>query len=67
MLVLIIPLVLIRHLSNGMESLVEASPLAKQVPEVATAFTVVHFANNIYGGMHFVDWARWSGVGCSNY
>ncbi|KAF5792472.1 hypothetical protein HanRHA438_Chr09g0418471 [Helianthus annuus] len=48
---------------NGMESLVEASPLAKQVPVVAMAFTVgVRFANNIYGGMQFVDWARWSGV-----
>ncbi|KAI3799334.1 hypothetical protein L1987_34627 [Smallanthus sonchifolius] len=48
---------------NGMESLVEASPLAKQVPVVAMAFTVgVRFANNIYGGMQFVEWARWSGV-----
>lgn len=27
------------------------------------AFTVgVRFANNIYGGMQFVDWAKWSGV-----
>ncbi|KAK9061588.1 hypothetical protein SSX86_018770 [Deinandra increscens subsp. villosa] len=48
---------------NGMESLVETSPLAKQVPVVAMAFTVgVRFANNIYGGMQFVDWARLSGV-----
>ncbi|XP_076957629.1 protein RETICULATA-RELATED 1, chloroplastic-like [Bidens hawaiensis] len=48
---------------NGLESLVEASPLAKQVPVVAMAFTVgVRFANNIYGGMQFVDWARLSGV-----
>ncbi|XP_065854453.1 protein RETICULATA-RELATED 1, chloroplastic-like [Euphorbia lathyris] len=48
---------------NGLESLVEASPLAKQVPPVAMAFTVgVRFANNIYGGMQFVDWAKWSGV-----
>ncbi|XP_059667866.1 protein RETICULATA, chloroplastic-like [Cornus florida] len=48
---------------NGLERLVEASPLAKQVPPVAMAFTVgVRFANNIYGGMQFVDWARWSGV-----
>ncbi|KAI3722099.1 hypothetical protein L2E82_33126 [Cichorium intybus] len=48
---------------NGLESIVEASPLAKQVPVVAMAFTVgVRFANNIYGGMQFVDWARWSGV-----
>lgn len=48
---------------NGLERLVEASPLAKQVPPVALAFTVgVRFANNIYGGMQFVDWARWSGV-----
>ncbi|KAG5037680.1 hypothetical protein AAZX31_07G130300 [Glycine max] len=48
---------------NGLERLVEASPLAKQVPPVALAFTVgVRFANNVYGGMQFVDWARWSGV-----
>ncbi|KAF8402987.1 hypothetical protein HHK36_011081 [Tetracentron sinense] len=48
---------------NGLEHLVEVSPLAKQVPSVAMAFTVgVRFANNIYGGMQFVDWARWSGV-----
>ncbi|XP_057512182.1 protein RETICULATA, chloroplastic-like [Actinidia eriantha] len=48
---------------NGLEQLVESSPLAKQVPPVAMAFTVgVRFANNIYGGMQFVDWARWSGV-----
>lgn len=48
---------------NGLERLVEASPLAKQVPSVAIAFTVgVRFANNIYGGMQFVDWAKWSGV-----
>lgn len=48
---------------NGLERVVEASPLAKQVPSVAMAFTVgVRFANNIYGGMQFVDWAKWSGV-----
>ena len=48
---------------NTLEQLVEASPLAKQVPPVAMAFTVgVRFANNIYGGMQFVDWAKWSGV-----
>ncbi|XP_030458622.1 protein RETICULATA-RELATED 1, chloroplastic-like [Syzygium oleosum] len=48
---------------NGLERLVEASPLAKNVPPVAMAFTVgVRFANNIYGGMQFVDWAKWSGV-----
>ncbi|EXB81616.1 hypothetical protein L484_014100 [Morus notabilis] len=48
---------------NGLERLVEASPLAKQVPPAAMAFTVgVRFANNIYGGMQFVDWAKWSGV-----
>uniref|UniRef100_A0A5B7BDJ4 Uncharacterized protein n=1 Tax=Davidia involucrata TaxID=16924 RepID=A0A5B7BDJ4_DAVIN len=48
---------------NGLECLVEASPLAKRVPPVAMAFTVgVRFANNIYGGMQFVDWAKWSGV-----
>ncbi|KAJ6755848.1 EXPRESSED PROTEIN-RELATED [Salix purpurea] len=48
---------------NGLERLVEASPMAKRVPPVAMSFTVgVRFANNIYGGMQFVDWARWSGV-----
>lgn len=48
---------------NGLERLVETSPMAKQVPPVAMAFTVgVRFANNVYGGMQFVDWARWSGV-----
>ncbi|XP_050212667.1 protein RETICULATA, chloroplastic-like [Mercurialis annua] len=48
---------------NGLERVVEASPVAKQVPPVAMAFTVgVRFANNVYGGMQFVDWARWSGV-----
>lgn len=48
---------------NGLERLVEASPMAKQAPPVALAFTVgVRFANNVYGGMQFVDWARLSGV-----
>ncbi|KAG6510045.1 hypothetical protein ZIOFF_028053 [Zingiber officinale] len=48
---------------NGLERVVEASPVAKRVPPVAMAFTIgVRFANNIYGGMQFVDWARWSGV-----
>nr|XP_019705615.1 protein RETICULATA-RELATED 1, chloroplastic [Elaeis guineensis] len=53
---------------NGLERLVEASPLARRVPPVAMAFTVgVRFANNIYGGMQFVDWARWSGVQGRDY
>ncbi|XP_021767379.1 protein RETICULATA-RELATED 1, chloroplastic-like [Chenopodium quinoa] len=48
---------------NGLERVVETSPLAKNFPPVALAFTVgVRFANNVYGGMQFVDWARWSGV-----
>ncbi|KAK1312048.1 hypothetical protein QJS10_CPA07g00104 [Acorus calamus] len=47
---------------NGLERLVETSPIARQVPPAAMAFTVgVRFANNVYGGMQFVDWARWSG------
>lgn len=47
---------------NGLERLVEASPVARKVPPVAMAFTVgVRFANNIYGGMQFVDWARLTG------
>ncbi|CAM8958829.1 unnamed protein product [Rhodiola kirilowii] len=48
---------------NALEYLVEASPLAKRVPPIAMAFTVgIRFANNIYGGMQFVDWAKLSGV-----
>lgn len=48
---------------NGLEQVVESSHLARRVPQVAMAFTVgVRFANNIYGGMQFVDWAKWSGV-----
>lgn len=48
---------------NGPERVVETSPIAKQFPPVAMAFTVgVRFANNIYGGMQFVDWAKLSGV-----
>ncbi|KAF3449061.1 hypothetical protein FNV43_RR09785 [Rhamnella rubrinervis] len=47
---------------NGLERVVEGSPLAKQFPPVALAFTVgVRFANNIFGAMQFVDWAKWSG------
>ena len=47
---------------NGLERVVETSPFAKKVPPAALAFTVgVRFANNIYGGMQFVDWARLSG------
>ncbi|EPS64578.1 hypothetical protein M569_10203, partial [Genlisea aurea] len=48
---------------NGLERVVEGSAAAKRVPTVAMGFTVgVRFANNIYGGMQFVDWAKWSGV-----
>lgn len=48
---------------NGLERLVEGSPLAKRVPLIALGFTVgVRFANNVYGGMQFVDWARWTGI-----
>ncbi|KAG8376956.1 hypothetical protein BUALT_Bualt09G0118000 [Buddleja alternifolia] len=48
---------------NGLEHIVEASPLAKQLPPVALAFTVgVRFANNVYGGMQFVDWARFTSL-----
>ncbi|XP_060202061.1 protein RETICULATA, chloroplastic isoform X1 [Lycium barbarum] len=48
---------------TGLERLVESSPMGKQFPPVAMAFTVgVRFANNVYAGMQFVDWARWSGV-----
>ncbi|KAH9327265.1 hypothetical protein KI387_007443, partial [Taxus chinensis] len=48
---------------NGLECVVEGSLLAKRVPPIALAFTVgIRFANNVYGGMQFVDWARWSGA-----
>lgn len=47
---------------NGLEHVVEASPMNKRFPAIAMAFTVgARFSNNIYGGMQFVDWARWSG------
>lgn len=47
---------------NGLERLVEASPVAKRVPAASLVFTVgVRFANNVYGGMQFVDWARMTG------
>ncbi|KAH7514514.1 hypothetical protein FEM48_Zijuj11G0097400 [Ziziphus jujuba var. spinosa] len=47
---------------NGLERLVEGSPLAKQYPPVAYAFTIgVRFSNNVFGGMQFVDWAKRSG------
>ncbi|KAL1549195.1 protein RETICULATA, chloroplastic-like [Salvia divinorum] len=48
---------------NGLERIVEASPIGRKVPPVAMAFTVgVRFANNVYGGMQFVDWARLAGA-----
>ncbi|CAN1294504.1 Protein RETICULATA-RELATED 1, chloroplastic [Linum perenne] len=48
---------------NGLEQVVEGSALARKVPPMSKAFTIgVRFANNIYGGMQFVDWAKWSGV-----
>ncbi|EPS61183.1 hypothetical protein M569_13616, partial [Genlisea aurea] len=44
---------------NGLERAVEG----KGIPAVAMGFTVgVRLGNNVYGGMQFVDWARWSGV-----
>ena len=47
---------------NALERVVEASSLGKRVPAASLAFTVgVRFANNVYGGMQFVDWARMSG------
>ncbi|CAM6128553.1 unnamed protein product [Calypogeia fissa] len=48
---------------NGLERVVEGSIISKRVPLVALGFTVgIRFANNIYGGMQFVDWARLAGV-----
>lgn len=43
--------------------MVEGSVITRSVPQIALAFTVgIRFANNIYGGMQFVDWARLFGV-----
>ncbi|KAL3685083.1 hypothetical protein R1sor_003105 [Riccia sorocarpa] len=48
---------------NGLERVVESSILTKRVPQVAYAFTVsIRLANNFYGGLQFVDWARKAGV-----
>ncbi|KAF1882683.1 hypothetical protein Lal_00002863 [Lupinus albus] len=48
---------------NGLERIVETSPVSKKVPLIAMAFTVgVRFGNNVYGGMQFLDWAKLSGV-----
>ncbi|KAH7428497.1 hypothetical protein KP509_09G004500 [Ceratopteris richardii] len=48
---------------NGLERVVEGASLSKRLPVIAMAFTIcIRFANNIYGGMQFVDWARLSGV-----
>nr|XP_027106620.1 protein RETICULATA, chloroplastic-like isoform X2 [Coffea arabica] len=48
---------------KGLDRLVQASPLAKQVPLAALAFAVgMRFASNIYGGLLFVHWANWSGM-----
>jgi hypothetical protein len=48
---------------NGLERVVEGSAISRRVPPIALAFTVgIRFANNIYGGMQFVDWARLAGV-----
>ncbi|XP_078446684.1 protein RETICULATA, chloroplastic-like [Wolffia australiana] len=47
---------------NGLERLVESTPAAKRAPSLAMGFTVgIRLANNFYGGLQFVDWARWSG------
>ncbi|KAG6417315.1 hypothetical protein SASPL_119469 [Salvia splendens] len=43
---------------NGLENLVEA-----RIPQVAKPFTVgIRFANNYYGGVQFIEWAKLSGV-----
>ncbi|CAN8271896.1 unnamed protein product [Cochlearia groenlandica] len=53
---------------NDLERLVEDSSAAKRVPVVAMAFTVVvRFANNVNGGMQFVNWAKLSGVQTLNW
>lgn len=48
---------------NGLEAIVDASPAARRFPLISQGFTLaIRFGNNIFGGMQFVDWARWSGV-----
>ncbi|XP_027182196.1 protein RETICULATA-RELATED 1, chloroplastic-like isoform X1 [Coffea eugenioides] len=48
---------------KGLDRLVQASPLAKQVPLAALAFALgMRLASNIYGGLLFVHWANWSGM-----
>ncbi|CAI5467844.1 unnamed protein product [Closterium sp. Yama58-4] len=48
---------------NGLERVVESSPLARSMPLGARVFTVlIRFSNNIFGSSQFVEVARWSGV-----
>ncbi|GAQ90993.1 reticulata-related 1 [Klebsormidium nitens] len=48
---------------NGLERLVEHSPMTRKFPVASNAFTVaIRFGNNVFGGMQFVDWARLAGV-----
>ena len=48
---------------NGLEVVVEGSQAARALPLFAPIFTIgIRFANNVFGGMQFVDWARLSGV-----
>ncbi|CAI5536284.1 unnamed protein product, partial [Closterium sp. Naga37s-1] len=48
---------------NGLERVVESSPLARSMPLGARIFTVlIRFSNNIFGSSQFVEVARWSGV-----
>lgn len=50
-------------LVNGFERVVEGSAVAQAVPAVSNVATVgVRLANNIVGGMHFIDMARDFGV-----
>jgi hypothetical protein len=48
---------------NGLERLVEHSPITRKFPIASNTFTVaIRFGNNVFGGMQFVDWARLAGV-----
>ena len=50
-------------LVNGFERVVEGSALAARVPAVSNVATVsIRLLNNIWGGMNFVDMARYFGV-----
>ncbi|XP_071932342.1 uncharacterized protein [Coffea arabica] len=53
-----------RHqIVKGLEKQIKASSVAKQVLFTALAFAVgIRFANSVFGGLLFANWAKWSGI-----